>query len=237
MRRLVLIPARNEAASLPLVVGELRRQDPALPILVVDDASEDETPFVLSRLGVSWLRLSERLGIGGAMRTGLRWARRAGHDAVVRIDGDGQHDPVHLPALLEPIRTGHAEAVQGSRYREGGEPATASLRRASQHLLAGLLSTLTQDTVTDPTSGLWAFGPRAIRVLADHHPTGYPEPELRLWLARNRFRTAEVPVKMRPRQAGRTSLDMPAMGLALGRVLLAMAVVPLRDHVEVSALD
>lgn len=236
MRCLALIPARNEAASLPSVVDELGRACPGLSILIVDDASSDGTAGVLADLerreSVRWLRLGQHLGLGGAMRAGLRRARMLGHDTVVRIDGDGQHPPAEIERLLAPIREGRADAVQGSRYRErshapGGAP-RGRWRWAGQRVLALGLSAVTGQVVTDPTSGFWAFGPRAVDLLGDEHPTGYPEPELRLFLRRNGLRVAEVPVEMRRRLAGRTSLTLPRAALAVARVVLAMVVVPLR---------
>jgi glycosyltransferase involved in cell wall biosynthesis len=234
---LVLIPARNEAANLPRVIDELRRSRPDAAILVVDDASDDDTRDVLPTLGVHWLRLAQRLGIGGAMRAGLRYAQVLGHDVVVRVDGDGQHRPDQIGRLLHPIREDGADAVQGSRYTDDVGYASQGMRRLGQRILAVVLSLGTADRVTDPTSGFWAFGQRAVRILADHHPTGYPEPELRLFLRRNRLRVAEAPVQMRGRLAGRSSLTVPRAWLAAARVVLAMVVVPLRAVVEASARD
>lgn len=237
MKRLALIPAHNEASSLPVVVGELRQHHPDLDILVVDDASADTTREVLAELGVRWLSLHQRLGIGGAVRAGLRYARQLGYDTVVRLDADGQHQAAHVDRLLEPIRTGRADAVQGSRYRGDAGYHTTGIPRIGQRVLATSLSALTAQPVTDPTSGFWAFGPRALRLLAEHHPTGYPEPELRLFLSRNGLGVAEAPVEMRPRLAGRTSLTPPRAALAFMRVLLAIVVVPLRAAVEVPGRD
>ena len=232
MPGLILIPAFNEAASLPSVVAELRRHRPDLRLLVIDDASTDDTPSCLTKLGVPSLRLRQRLGVGGAMRAGLRYARSRGHDVVVRLDGDGQHDPSDIAALLEPIEAGVADAAQGSRYGGMHGYATPALLRGGQRMLAGCLTALTDQRVTDPTSGFWAFGTRAINLLEGHHPTGYPEPELRLLLHRNGLRTVEIPVRMRSRVAGRTSLDGPRAALALSRVLVTLVVVPLRRSVE-----
>jgi glycosyltransferase involved in cell wall biosynthesis len=230
MPLLAVIPAYNEAASLPGVVRELRAHFPRLDILIVDDRSEDGTRGTLEALGVRWLSLPCHLGLGGAMRAGLHYARGAGFDTVVRLDGDGQHRADQIEHLLEPIREGMAEAVQGSRYlhrsaRRGGP------RRLGQRTLAAVLSVLLGRRVTDPTSGFWAFSPRAVRILGEHHPTGYPEPELLLFLKRNGLAVAEVAVEMRDRVTGRSSLTAPRMGLALARVLLAMVVVPLRASV------
>jgi hypothetical protein len=86
--------------------------------------------------------------------------------------------------------------------------------------------------MTDATSGFWAFGPRAVRILSRHHPTGYPEPELLLFLRRNRLRVSEVGTTMKARATGRTSLRGISVLSASARVLLAMIVVPLRPAVS-----
>lgn len=237
MTRLILIPARNEALNLSLVIGEVRRLRPQDEILVVDDASEDHTEDILRDLGARWLRLPTHLGLGGAMRAGLRYARLRGYDTVVRLDGDAQHRPDQIDFVVAPIESGAADAVQGSRYSGTVGYASAGMRRLGQRALGALLSLFVGRRVSDPTSGFWAFGPRALRMLADHHPTGYPEPELLLFLARNRLRVTEVPVQMRGRLSGRSSLTLPRAGLAFGRVLLAMVVVPIRAGVGTSAHD
>lgn len=232
-----VIPAFNEAASLPAVVDELRRSALPCDIVVVDDASSDETPAILERMGVRRLSMRQRLGVGGAVRAGLRYAQRLGHDIVVRVDGDGQHAAADIPRLLEPIRAGRADVTRGSRFRAGGSEETPRARRASLGLLARCLSLVAAQPVTDPTSGFWAFGPRAVRFLAAHHPSGYPEPELHLLLSRNGLRVEEVPVGARDRVAGRTSLTPFRAGHLLARTLLAIVVVPLRSTVEVPRHD
>ena len=102
----------------------------------------------------------------------------------------------------------------------------------SQAGLAACLSAVTRKRVTDPTSGFWLFGPRALRLLSGHHPAGYAEPELLLFLSRNKLRVAEIPIRMRPRIAGRTSLTAPRAVFALARTALAFVIVPFRQLVE-----
>jgi hypothetical protein len=228
---LALVPAYNEAASLPRVIRELRLQSAGLDVLIVDDASDDATQRILPGLSVRWLSLPQHLGLGGAMRAGLRYAQLTGYDVVVRLDGDGQHEPGEIDRMLEPIRAGRADAVQGSRYLAQSGYRPGGIRRVGQRVLASFLSILTQQDVSDPTSGFWAFGTRAVRLLGDHHPTGYPEPELRLFLRGNGLTVVEVPIQMRPRLAGRTSITGIRAGVAVARVLLAMLVVPLRAGV------
>jgi glycosyltransferase involved in cell wall biosynthesis len=180
---------------------------------------------------VRWLSLAQKVGVGGAMRAGLRYARTLGTDAVLRLDGDGQHLPEHLEAMLGPIVDGTADAVVGSRFQEPTGYRASLPRRLVHRGIAICLTRLTRQRVTDPTSGNWAFGRRALQVLGDHYPKGYSEPELLLFMCRNGLRVAEVPVAMRERQAGRSTLTLPRASLALARTALAMVVVPLRTAV------
>jgi glycosyltransferase involved in cell wall biosynthesis len=229
---MAVVPARNEAVNLPLVIGELRELLPGSAILVIDDGSSDSTTEVARSLGVRWLRLHQHLGLGGALRAGLRRACQLGFDVVVRLDADGQHLASEVPSLVEPINEDRADAAVGSRFRMQGEYRQPLPRKLAAIALARCLSVLTGQRVTDPTSGFWAFGPRAVRTLAMHHPTGYSEPELMLLLRRNRLRLAEVPVTMRQRLAGRSTLTTIQAARALARAFLAMAVVPLRSTIE-----
>ena len=227
-KTLALLPARNEAGNLARVVAELRLELPEADVLVVDDASTDETSELLPTLGVYWLRLGLCLGVGGAVRAGLRYAKRHGYEAVVRVDADGQHPAGAAKLLLEALRSSGADAVSGSRYQQASDYQTPAARRLAQRVLAAGLTRLLGRPVTDPTSGLWAFGRRALRLLAEAHPTGYGEPELALLLSTNGLAVQEVAVQMRPRHSGESTLTLPRAVLALSRAALAMVVVPLR---------
>ena len=226
-RVLALIPAHNEARNLPAVVGRIRDRRPDLTVLVVDDGSTDDTVCVLEDLGVRWLGWPQRRGVGCAVRAGLRYGSRLGFDAVVRLDADGQHDAEDIERLLTPLRLGRADAVLGSRYTHSdADP------RLLKRVLAGLVSAVGRRTVTDATSGFWALGPRAVKLLAKHHPRGYPEPELHLLLSRNRLRVEEVGVATRDRLSGRSTLTLTRLVAAAARVLLAVVIVPLRARVS-----
>ena len=228
---LAVIPAYNEADNLARVVRELRRVAPAIDILVVNDGSTDDTADLLPTLGVDWLSIPERVGVGGAVRAGLRYALRRGYEFVVRIDGDGQHRPGDIRRLLQPVASNAVDAIIGSRFlaRRRRWP---TLLRSAQAVLAVCLTALTRQRITDPTSGFYLFGPRAVRLLGRHHPTGYAEPELLLLMSRNGLRFGEVPIRTRPRLAGRTSLTPARASMALGRTLLALLVVPVRRVVD-----
>ena len=229
-RTLAIVPAHNEAANLPRVIADLRAHCPHATILVIDDGSSDGTAEALPRLGVRWLAWKERRGIGAAIRAGLQYASRAGFDLVVRVDADGQHGADDIEEVARPICDARADVVLGSRYA-ARRSRPAGVIAFGTWLLDRCLSTITRRPVTDATSGFCALGPRAIRVLAEHHPTGYPEPELRLFLSRNDLRVVEVPVQSRTRLSGRTSLTPVRVAGAAARVLLAMLIVPLRPTV------
>jgi len=226
-RTLTLIPAHNEAANLPAVVAEIRERRPDLDILVVDDGSTDDTSQVLDRLGVRWLGWPQRRGVGCAVRAGLRYGARLGFDVIVRLDADGQHDAGAISRLLARLHEDDVDAVMGSRYADS-YPGPAMVKRA----LASVVSMASRRRVTDATSGFWALGPRAVALLAAHHPRGYPEPELHLLLSRNGLRVAEVPVRSRARLSGRSTLTLLRLLAAGARVLLAVVIVPLRERVE-----
>jgi len=227
-RFLVLIPAHNEAASLPLVVRELRAVVPDAELLIVDDGSTDGTSRLAESLGVRWLRLHERVGVGGAVRAGLRYASKLGYEVVVRVDGDGQHHPEAIDSLVAPILADRADIILGSRFLTGTGRRPGVIRR----LLARCLTVLTRRSVTDPTSGFCAFGARAVTMLCEHHPTGYAEAELLLFSSRNGLRAEEVPVGIRDRVAGSTTLTPSRRLTASARIALAMVVVPLRAVVR-----
>ncbi len=227
---LAVVPAFNEFANLSRVVADLSRVIPPHDILVVDDGSTDRTQELLPRLGVRWLTLSQRLGVGGAVRAGIRFARASGYEYVVRVDGDGQHRACDIARVLAPVLAGRADAALGSRFLRRG--AVHGWRRLSQAALAACVSLVTGNRVTDPTSGFWLFGPRALRLLSGHHPAGYAEPELLLFLSRNNLHVAEVAIRMRPRTGGRTSLTGPRALLAFARTALALVIVPFRELVD-----
>ena len=224
---LAVVPAYNESGNLTRVVGELRRLSIAIDVLVVNDGSTDGTADMLPRLGVQWLTLPRRVGVGGAVRAGLRYAVDRNYKYVVRIDGDGQHRVADIRRLLEPMVTDRLDAVIGSRFMAPRRRRPTVLRTA-QALLAAFLSLTTRTRITDPTSGFCMFGDRALRLLARHHPTGYAEPELLLLLHRNGLRFGEVPIRMRPRREGRSSLTPGRTVIAIGRTMLALLVVQTR---------
>ena len=118
-RLLILIPAFNEESAVAGVVGEVRSSVPGTPILVVDDCSVDATRTVARTAGAQVLALPHHLGLGACVQAGYRLAYELGYDYVIRVDGDGQHDPRDIPTILKALEQGDCEMVIGSRFVEG----------------------------------------------------------------------------------------------------------------------
>ena len=207
-RRLAIVPARNEEGAVGLVVEELRVFDPELDVLVIDDGSEDATAANAAAAGAAVVRLPFNLGIGGAVQTGFKYALEQGYDTVIRLDGDGQHDPQEIPQLLAPLARGEADVVVGSRFANGndGDYRPAFARRAGIRWFARLVSLLTRQKLTDTTSGFQAVNARAIRLFAADYPHDYPEVEAAVMVVRHKLRIMEVPVRMRGRETGESSI-------------------------------
>lgn len=202
---LIILLAYNEEACIAATVAELRAALPDIDVLVVNDGSADRTEEEARRAGAYVVTHPFNLGVAAGEASGLLFAARRGYRRVVRMDGDGQHDPQFVPALLQALDAG-AELVIGSRFAGLDSFRSTLLRRMGNRFLASLLSALCRQKMTDPTSGFRAFGPRAIRYFATTHPHDYPEPESALMAARQGFPIVEVPVRMRPRRTGVSSL-------------------------------
>jgi glycosyltransferase involved in cell wall biosynthesis len=231
VRRIAIVPAFNEQECVADVIEEIRAFDPDFAIVVVDDGSIDATAAAAERLGAHVVRLPFNLGIGGAVQTGFRYAFENGFAVAVRVDGDGQHDPAQLGALLAPVLADEADIVVGTRFATDGGYRSSRSRRLGISILAGTLSLIVRRRVTDPTSGFQALNRRAIALFAADYPHDYPEVEAALMVHKHQLRMTEVPVQMRERSAGRSSIGALASVYYMVKVLLALFVGLFRKNV------
>ena len=224
LRRVAIVPAYNEEASVARVLDELRAFDDGLDVVVVDDGSTDRTADVARAKGASVVRLPFNLGIGGAVQTGFRYAWEHGYDLAVRVDGDGQHDPRELGAVVGPVLADEADIAVGSRFIGGSGYRSSRSRRIGIRILAWFVSTLTRQRITDPTSGFQAANRLGIRLFAADYPHDYPEAEATVMVFKHRLRLVEVPVAMRARESGRSSITALRSVYYMVKVLLAIFV-------------
>jgi glycosyltransferase involved in cell wall biosynthesis len=230
LKRIAIVPAHNEEGSVGRVIDEIREFDPDFDIVVIDDGSADRTAAVADAAGARVVRLPFNLGIGGAVQTGFRYALEHGFQLAVRLDGDGQHDPAELPALLEPVLADRADIAVGSRFAGSGEYRPPVVRRLGIGLFSRLVSFLVRQRVTDTTSGFQAVNRRAIRLFAADYPHEYPEVEAIVMVHRHRLRLEEVPVRMRERAAGSSSITAVRSVYYMAKVTLALFIGLFRRH-------
>jgi glycosyltransferase involved in cell wall biosynthesis len=221
---LAIVPAFNEAATIAEVVSEIRDVDPEFEVLVVDDGSTDATSAIAEAAGARVLRLPINLGIGGAVQAGYLYAFERGFDLAVQVDGDGQHDAGELGRLLEPILAKRADLAIGTRFAGAQSYRPPLARRLGIGLFAALVSLRVRQRMTDTTSGFRAVNRRGIRLFAADYPHDYPEVESVVTAARGHLRVCEVPVAMRQRASGRSSITTFRSFYYVVKVLLALFV-------------
>lgn len=206
-RVLVIIPAYNEEESILGVVDDLREHAPFADYVVVNDGSTDGTRSLLEESGIPHIDLIKNLGIGGAVQTGYKFALQQGYDIAIQFDGDGQHCAKCISELIAPIQEGKADLVVGSRFKGKNEGfKSSSMRRLGITILSCVLKMASTNKVEDVTSGFRAAGKRAIQLFASYYPDDYPEPEALALIARKGLKLAEVPVVMRERTGGESSI-------------------------------
>jgi len=224
LRCLAVVPAYNEEATVASVIREIRSCNEDFDVLVVDDGSVDRTREHALAEGAHVIRLPYNLGIGAAVQTGLQYAHDHGFDIAVQVDGDAQHDPAEIPKILVPILDDKADLVVGSRFLGEGEYEPPLARLLGIKLLARVVSLLVRQRVTDTTSGFRAANRRAIALFAADYPHDYPEVEATVLVFRHRLRLVEVPVHMRLRGAGESSITFRWSAYYMVKVLLALFV-------------
>ena len=223
-RVLLLIPAFNEEASIGHVVVEARQVMPGIDVLVANDCSTDATAQVARGVGAQVITVPHHLGLGGVLQAGYRLAYELGYDYVVRIDGDGQMDPRDIPTILDTLRTSGVEMVIGSRYleRDGGH--TSAARSLGIRFFRAVLRPILGKPVMDPTSGFVGVNRRALEVFSNSFPLEYPEIEALVVLRRRAFHFLEVPCRIRPRRAGRSTITPLKSVYYIVHVLLGVLV-------------
>ena len=191
---------------------------------MIDDGSWDNTARVAERGGADVFRLPHHLGLGGAVQTGYRFAFEHDYQRVVRVDGDGQHNPADIRKLLEAMDQGDYDMVSGSRFLVPNGYPTRTMRRFGSLLFSWILRPILGKRMTDPTSGFVAVNRKALEVFSLSFPLEYPEIEALVVLKRKALRFTEVPTKMLPRRSGQSTINSWTAAYYMVRVLLGVFV-------------
>jgi glycosyltransferase involved in cell wall biosynthesis len=191
---IILIPAFNESMVVGAVIKEIKAHC-NLPIVVIDDASTDNTVDVAQNAGATVIPLPAQLGAWGAMQTGLRYAQRHGYTVAITMDADGQHEAASLKSLLAPVNEGMADVAIGACTRRG------SLWRRIAWVMMKRTSGL---SLEDITSGFRVYNQEAISELASWRATllDYQDIGVLLLLQSRGLRIVDVKVTMQERQNG-----------------------------------
>lgn len=230
----LVIPCYNEEACIAAVLERLGKLQPEALLVVVNDASADQTAAIVRKCAednsrVILLDLPVNLGIGGAVQAGFRYAVRNGCEYGIKIDGDGQHPAESIPRLLEPLYRGEADMVIGSRFLDKNGFQSTWLRRVGIGIFRILNSLLIGQTIVDNTSGFRAYNRAALCFAAENYPSfDYPEPEEVILMARNGFRICEIPVEMLERQGGMSSINPRRAVYYMCKVIFAVLMAALR---------
>jgi glycosyltransferase involved in cell wall biosynthesis len=230
---LAIVPALNEVDAIAGTVAEIGRWAPEFDVLVVDDGSTDATGSAAMAAGASVVRLPFNLGIGGAMQTGYLYAQEHGYDVAVQVDGDGQHNPRDIPDMLLRLQSDpRLNMVTGSRFLATGDGGdrSSTARRAGIMIFSRVVSLVSRQRVTDPTSGFRMTDRKGIELFAREYPHDYPEVEAILLMHAYRLDSCEVPVQMRPRMTGQSAISNLHAGYYMVKVLLAVFVGLFRTH-------
>jgi hypothetical protein len=230
MKKIAIVPAYNEEGAIGGVVEEILAFDPAFDVLVIDDGSYDGTAAAAAAHGAKVVQLPYNLGIGGSVQTGFRYAYDHEYDLAARVDGDGQHDPSELPKILRPLIDDEADIVVGSRFTGDGAFRSSFSRRIGIRIFAWTVSAVVRQKVTDTTSGFRAVNRQGIRLFAADYPHDYPEVEATVMVVKHRLRLTEVPVTMRERAGGVSSINAWRSIYYMAKVLLGILVSIFRKH-------
>jgi glycosyltransferase involved in cell wall biosynthesis len=230
VKSLVIVPAYNEETNIFNVVTRIKSCLDDVDVVVINDGSTDRTYAEAVRAKAEVINLPFNLGIGGAVQTGYLYALHNNYDIAVQIDGDGQHNPEDLKALINMLTAKNADIVIGSRFKDKGTYKSPTMRALGIKYFSALVSYLCGKNFYDTTSGYRVINKKAIKLFSEYYPQDYPEVEVILYGCRNGLKIEEVPVEMSKRQAGKSSITMLKGAYYIIKVTLSLLLIPRRKE-------
>ncbi|MBE6158956.1 MAG: glycosyltransferase family 2 protein [Firmicutes bacterium] len=210
---LIIIPAYNEEKSILKTYNEIieynNKNKTKYNVIVINDGSKDNTEKVLKENNIPHIRLIQNLGIGGAVQTGYKYALKNNYDIAVQFDGDGQHDVNYIQTIIKPIIESKADMVIGSRFiqKDFSDFKSSKMRRIGINMISRLIDLKTGKKIYDTTSGFRAINKKIIKIFASDYPVEYPEPISTVNVLLKKYTVREVPVKMKKREEGVSSIS------------------------------
>lgn len=230
MKKLIIIPAYNESENIEKTVIEIQKKAIDFDYVIINDCSTDNTREICEKNGFNVVNLPINLGIGGAVQTGYKYAFNNNYDIAVQVDGDGQHDPAFLNKMAEYLEEKNLDMVIGSRFIEREGFQSSSARRIGIKYFTVLIKVLTGTRITDPTSGLRMVNRDIIKVFSKNYPKDYPEPESVVAILNQKKRVQEIPVIMRAREGGISSISLKKSIYYMVKVTLAIIIEHIRKY-------
>ncbi|MGL4760210.1 MAG: glycosyltransferase family 2 protein [Sarcina sp.] len=223
---LLIIPAFNECKNLPNLITNINKtkfpETLQVDILIINDFSTDNTEELLKKISnIKFINLPCNLGIGGAVQTGYKYAKRNNYDYAIQLDGDGQHNPEYIVNLYNEIKN-NKNFVIGSRFIENEGFQSSKLRRVGISFFYHLIKFLTGKKITDATSGFRMADKKVISIFASSYPIDFPEPETTIKLIALDLKISEIPVVMNDRKHGVSSINLPKSIYYMIKVTLAI---------------
>lgn len=230
MKKLIIIPAFNEESNIEKTVTAIEENAQGFDYVIINDCSGDHTRQICEKNGYNIVNLPINLGIGGAVQTGYKYALEHGYDVAVQVDGDGQHDPEFLNVMADHLMNNGLDMVIGSRFIEKEGFQSSKLRRIGIIFFSGLIKMLTGVRITDPTSGLRMAGKNVMALFASDYPRDYPEPESVVAVIRRGLKVEEIPVIMKEREGGVSSISLKKSVYYMIKVTLAILIERIRKY-------
>lgn len=230
LKRLIIIPAYNEAENIVKTVEAIKEKAKGFDYIIINDCSTDRTKNICEENGYNIINLPINLGIGGAVQTGYKYAYNHDYDIAVQVDGDGQHDPLFLEVMAQYLEEHSADMVIGSRFIEKKGFQSSRARRIGIIFFTQLIKIMTGATITDPTSGLRMVGRNVIELFSNDYPRDYPEPESVVAILRRHMKVIEIPVVMKEREGGVSSISLKKSVYYMIKVTLAILIERIRKE-------
>lgn len=228
LKKLIIIPAYNESECIEKTIENIKKNAKDFDYIIINDCSTDNTREICERNGFHIINLPVNLGIGGAVQTGYIYGIRYGYDMAVQVDGDGQHDAAFLQKMADCLEETGADMVIGSRFIEKQGFQSTGARRIGIRFFTWLIRLMTGKTVTDPTSGLRMVNRKVMREFAKDYPKDYPEPETAVTVLHSGMKIEEIPVVMKERAGGVSSISMKKSVYYMIKVSIAIIVERMR---------